>query len=111
VPHVPATVAAATVGLAALLMACAGAEPVASGSTIATTGGAAIFEQTCAVCHGLRGEGGAGTRLSGGATVAKFPRPANEEAVVRDGVGSMPAFAGRLTSEQINAVVAYTRGL
>lgn len=109
--HVPAIVAAATFGLATLLMACAGGEPAASGSTITTADGRVIFEQTCAVCHGARGEGGAGSRLAGGATVAKFPRAANEEALVRDGVGSMPAFDGRLTSDQISAVVAYTRGL
>ena len=38
-----------------------------------------------------------------------FPDAADQEAVVANGRGSMPAFADSLTPEQIAAVVEYTR--
>ena len=38
-----------------------------------------------------------------------FPDAADQEAVVANGRGSMPAFADSLTREQIAAVVEYTR--
>ena len=47
--------------------------------------------------------------LGGGAVVSRFPNVAGEVAVVTNGRGSMPAWKGRLTSDQISAVVAYTR--
>ena len=39
----------------------------------------------------------------------RFPDPADQEAVVTNGRGSMPSFADSLTPEQIAAVVEYTR--
>ena len=97
----------------AVLSACGGSnQPVADrGSEPANASGQQIFLDKCAVCHGARGDGGAGPRLNGGATVAKFPRSQNEEALVRNGNKSMPSFGGSLTPEQISAVVAYSRGL
>ena len=41
--------------------------------------------------------------------VHDFPNPADQEAVVANGRGSMPSFSGSLTAEQIKAVVEYTR--
>jgi mono/diheme cytochrome c family protein len=41
--------------------------------------------------------------------VAEYPDIEDQEAIVRDGRGSMPSFRDRLTPEQISAVVAYTR--
>jgi mono/diheme cytochrome c family protein len=74
-----------------------------------TIDGAAIFGEHCATCHGGDGSGGIGPRLAGGAVVAKYPEPANQIAVVTGGRDAMPAFAGKLSEDEIAAVVEYTR--
>jgi len=71
--------------------------------------GKAIFVTRCASCHGADGGGGFGPALAGGVVVHDFPNPADQEAVVANGRGSMPSFSGSLTAEQIKAVVEYTR--
>ena len=95
------------------LLAAAGVE---SGSlakrsttkTAAATTGKEVFTANCARCHGPDGEGGVGPRLAG-TVVQEYPDIEDQAAVVRDGRGSMPSFANRLTPEQIQDVVAYTR--
>ena len=74
----------------------------------AADSGQAIFETRCARCHGTDGSGGFGPALAG-VVVEAFPDAADQEAVVANGRGSMPAFADSLTPEQIAAVVEYTR--
>ena len=71
--------------------------------------GAAIFGQRCAGCHGGDGSGGIGPRLAAGRVLAVFPDAQEQIAVVANGRGGMPAFAERLTAEEIAAVVEYTR--
>jgi mono/diheme cytochrome c family protein len=70
--------------------------------------GQAIFATRCASCHGADGGGGFGPTLAG-VVVQRYPNAADQEAVVANGRGSMPSFAGSLTPEQITAVVTYTR--
>ncbi len=68
--------------------------------------GAQVFAQTCSGCHGDSGEGRVGPRLAGN------DRLRDKEFVerrVREGEGIMPAFEGRLSDEQIEAVVAHVR--
>lgn len=75
----------------------------------------AIFEERCASCHGLDGRG----RTSMGEmleapdfTDAEWQRGVTDErmrASVGDGKGQMPAFAGKLSPREINALVAYVR--
>ena len=72
--------------------------------------GGVLFGQRCAGCHGGDGSGGIGPRLAG-KVVAKFPDPADQIAVVTNGRGAMPAFATRLTPEEIAAIVEYTRSV
>lgn len=71
--------------------------------------GASIFATRCASCHGSDGGGGFGPALGGGLVAERYPDPADQHAVVTDGLGSMPSFASSLTPEQIQAVVDYTR--
>jgi mono/diheme cytochrome c family protein len=71
--------------------------------------GASIFATRCASCHGADGGGGYGPALGSGIVVERYPNPADQVAVVQNGRGSMPSFAGSLTPEQIQAVVDYTR--
>jgi mono/diheme cytochrome c family protein len=88
------------------------APPAAAPEAVAAAGGidgAAIFGERCAGCHGGDGSGGIGPRLAGGRVVAVYPDAADEIAVVTNGRGGMPAFAERLSAEEIAAVVDYTR--
>ena len=83
--------------------------PVEDGGGGDVVDGAAVYDDSCAGCHGDDGGGGVGPQLAGGAAVEAFPDPADQIAVVTDGRGGMPAFRGRLTTEEIVAVVEYTR--
>ena len=71
--------------------------------------GRELWVSYCVRCHGPEGEGGAGLRLADGAVVARFPNIEDEIAVVRSGRAGMPAFEGQLSSDEIEAVVRYTR--
>jgi mono/diheme cytochrome c family protein len=86
-------------------------EPSSSGGSAASDPGAAIYAASCAGCHGADGGGGTGPQLSDGNVVTAFPDAADEVTFVTDGEGSMPAFGSRLSPEQIQQVVDYTRTL
>ena len=73
--------------------------------------GAEVYAARCAGCHGSNGGGGVGPQLSDGEVVDAFPDVADEIAVVTDGLGRMPAFGDRISAEEIDQVVAYTRTL
>jgi mono/diheme cytochrome c family protein len=86
--------------------------PAAPAAVVEAAGGvdgAVVFGANCAGCHGGDGSGGIGPRLAGGRVVARFPDPADQIAVVTDGRGGMPAWGGKLSDEEIAAVVEYTR--
>ncbi len=68
-----------------------------------------IYVRNCASCHGPAGDGGVGRKISGGAVVDAFPAIEAQIELVRDGRNNMPAYGDRLTAEQIEAVVRYTR--
>jgi sulfite dehydrogenase len=90
----------------------AGAQPYASGASTPAEpppgDGRALFVDNCGSCHALAEAGSAGgvgppldgTTLDADAIAAK----------VRDGSGSMPAFAGELTDDEIAAVAAFVEG-
>lgn len=78
-----------------------------AGSTAAV--GATVYVDNCASCHGSTGTGGVGPALGGGAVVESMPDPADQVAVITDGRSGMPAFGGRLSAEEIQAVTDYTR--
>jgi len=87
-------------------------EPDAGGGAGAGGGpGADLYAANCARCHGSDGGGGVGPQLSDGQVVAAFPDVEAEIEVVTDGRGSMPAFGDRLSSAEIDQVVAFTRTL
>jgi mono/diheme cytochrome c family protein len=92
--------------------------------------GAAIYEESCASCHGADGGGGVGPALAGGDVLATFPDLAGhvqwvalgtpglgtgtpygsaEVGRVAGDAGSMPGFSASLTGEQLLAVVVYER--
>ncbi len=73
---------------------------------IAAIDGAALYETHCASCHGANGEGG-----SGGAVNDIDMTLTRVIEITTDGVPRMPAFAGVLTPEEIEAVSEFTLSL
>ncbi|MEZ5244646.1 MAG: cytochrome c [Acidimicrobiales bacterium] len=71
-------------------------------------GGAEIYEQRCASCHGNEGQGGQGPRLAG-TVVLNYPDVTEQIDLVTDGRNGMPPFAMTLTDDEIAAVVSFTR--
>ncbi|MDF1597850.1 MAG: c-type cytochrome [Acidimicrobiia bacterium] len=63
--------------------------------------GASVWAESCAACHGA----------SGGDLVDHALTDSQLRTVTNNGRGSMPGFSGRLSTEQINAVVAYLSAL
>ncbi len=93
--------------------------------------GSSLYGNNCASCHGATGGGGVGPKLSGGEAVLTFPVIDDHVAWVTNGSagvkgkgygdpnraggqhiatsGGMPAFGGKLSPEEIEAVVEYER--
>ncbi len=81
---------------------------------LAQNSGADIFKVKCQMCHGP--DGTANTPAGHAIKAASFKIPsiiqtpdADLIAIVKNGKGKMPAFAGKLTDDQIKAAVAYIR--
>ncbi len=97
------------VALAAVVVGCVDPPPeVTSGDPILVEG-REIYGRSCASCHGSAGEGGVGAKLDDGLVVGQFPEIGDQIDLVTDGKNNMPAFDDRLTPEEIEAVVRYTR--
>ena len=78
--------------------------------------GGAIYKSRCAMCHGADGTGN--TPVGKSMKVRSFKSDedvkASDATLIKDtkeGVGKMPAYAGKLTDAQIQDVVAYIRTL
>jgi mono/diheme cytochrome c family protein len=99
-----ATLILAVGGLGILAAACSGG---GDGGTAEPRTGPQIYRAICATCHGRDGAGFVGPSLYDVAT--KYPDVADQVAIVTNGRAQMPGFAGRLSPDQINRVVEYTR--
>lgn len=119
-PHSP-LVNRVVVGMAVVfvgvLVACGNGGPVdtaaprPSGGTrddVTLLAGRDVWIGNCTRCHGQRGQGGVGPRLAGVVT-DRYPDVTEQITLVESGRGIMPAWEGRLTAEEIAAVVRYTR--
>ena len=78
--------------------------------------GAAVYKAKCASCHGPDGKGetsiGKSLKLRGlGAADVQKITDADLAKVISDGKGKMPAYKGKLTADEIKALVAYIRTL
>ncbi len=71
--------------------------------------GRTVYIRNCASCHGAAGGGGKGPPLSEGRIGANFANIEDQIDLVTNGKGGMPAFSGRLTEEELEAVVRFTR--
>ncbi len=80
-------------------------------TTIATEGSADVssgpeadlYASSCAACHGALGEGGIGPSLQ--SSVMGFDASV---AAIANGVGAMPGFSTSLSTEQIDAIAAFS---
>lgn len=105
------TIAGVLVAIASALslVGCVGEPPEVTVDDPELVAGRAIYGANCASCHSANGGGGLGTKLNEGSVVAAFPEIEDQITLVADGRDRMPAFVGRLTDEELRAVVRYTR--
>jgi len=71
--------------------------------------GQTIYSNNCSSCHKADGSGGRGLALNEGLVIEKYPDPADQAALIANGKGLMPSYSARLSAEQLDAVVRYTR--
>jgi cytochrome c6 len=78
--------------------------------------GAAIYKAKCAMCHAPDGSGQ--TTMGKNMKLRDLRSPEVQKQTDKelftwtaDGKGKMPAYKGKLTDAEINALVAYMRGL
>jgi len=96
----------------AVLIACL----ALASTSFAAADGAAIFKAKCAMCHGPNGDASTGMAKTMGlkplssADVQKTSE-ADMVTLVTNGKGKMPASKGKLTDEEITAVVKYVKSL
>jgi cytochrome c6 len=100
----------AIISMLALVLLLAAAVPA-----VAADDTAALYKSKCQVCHGADGKGtAAGQKM--GAKDFQSPEVAKQSdaeliKVTKDGKGKMPKYDGKLTDDQIKALVKYIRGL
>ncbi len=105
-----ATTIATLISVSLLAAACGGTAPeVAEGADPALSEGRSIWVAQCASCHGASGGGGRGPKLSEGEVLDRYPEIADQVDLVLNGRGAMPSYVGRLSEQQIESVVRYTR--
>lgn len=96
--------------LAVLAMLVAGCSDPLEGKL-----GGELYDQTCALCHGLDLSGRSGPALGIGLAIGSGSNAdvglSNQQLadVIRIGPGTMPGFEGRLTDAQIASLVVYLR--
>lgn len=77
--------------------------------------GPTVFKQTCAPCHGVKGDANTpagkslGAKDLGSAPVQKLT-DAEIAATITKGKGKMPSFASRLGAEDVKNLIAVVRG-
>ncbi|HVP55440.1 MAG TPA: cytochrome c [Candidatus Eisenbacteria bacterium] len=94
-----------------LVVAC-----LALASSAFAADGAAVFKAKCAMCHGADGSASTGMGKSMGLKPLSSPEvqkmsDADLTALVSNGKGKMPAYKGKLSDDEINAVVKYVKTL
>lgn len=86
------------------------------GATAYAQTGADVYKAKCQMCHAADGSGNTPAGKAMKAVSFNSPQVVKKSdadliAIVKNGRGKMPAFEGKLTDAQIEAVVAYIRTL
>ncbi|MDH3998778.1 MAG: c-type cytochrome [Desulfuromonadales bacterium] len=84
--------------------------PAAQAPAAAEADGAALYSQHCSGCHGADGKGSFGPDLSGDYQYGKTPEAATES-IAQGRPGNMPAFEGKLSAEETQALVNFILAL
>ena len=71
--------------------------------------GREAYTKNCVSCHAADGSGGRGPKLNEGKLDELYPNSADQQAVIQNGQGPMPAFEEKLSEEELAAVVRFTR--
>lgn len=108
-PVLRTTIASLALGLVTVACASGGGGDIDVSGDPELQLGREVYNTNCARCHGPEGGGGVGNKLSDGAVAQRFPDIEDHIAVIVEGVGSMPAWEGTLTPEEIRAVARYER--
>ncbi len=87
-----------------------------AGTAVAQDDVAALYKTKCQICHGADGKGETPAGKKIGAKDLHSPEVAKLSdsqlfEIVKKGKEKMPAYDGKLTDDQIKAVVKYIRGL
>jgi cytochrome c6 len=79
---------------------------------VEAAGGAEVYAQSCARCHGGDGKSQTGKGKQTHATDLTVSRISDAKGikVIANGKGSMPGFKGTLSDSEITAVMAYSKG-
>jgi len=85
-------------------------------AAFAAADGAALYKAKCAMCHGADGAGQTAMGKSMKLRDLRSPEVQKQSdadlyKVTADGKGKMPAYKGKLTDEEIKALVAHMRAL
>ena len=96
-------------GFSILVSGCVADDAPIAGSDPELQTGRGIYINNCSSCHGSQGEGRSGSKLNEGAVLTVYPDIADQKQIIVDGKNAMPSFSDRLTDEEIDAVVRYTR--
>lgn len=79
----------------------------------AADAGADLYKAKCQMCHGADGTPTAMAAKNGAKPVKDLASKTDKDfiAATTNGQGKMPAYKGKLTDDQIKAVVTYMKGL
>ena len=73
--------------------------------------GQGLFASQCSSCHGTDLEGDVGPALDRGSEASELSDRRMTLAILEGSADKMPAFEGRLTSEQIDQIIEYVRDI
>ncbi len=101
-----------TRSIAVLVFACF----VMVGHSQAESAAPAAYTAKCQMCHGATGLGDTPAGKAMGARPFKAPEVVKESdadllAIIKNGKGKMPAFAGKLNDAEMTSLIAYIRKL
>lgn len=103
------TIAAVLVVLFVATGCTASASPEVDPQDVELVLGRRTYVNNCVACHGATGDGGIGNQINTREILELYPTIEDQIEIVTDGRNRMPSFGARLSEEEIDAVVRYSR--